>query len=111
MIRHPSILAQPAPDSPLGHIHDGIAAIGERQGPVWSNAAVLAVLWAAHVDRQSAAQIAVTHGATRAAVLGLLHRVRQARIADAGRDPLRRSRLGMIALLHDLDVFAQGDGA
>ena len=98
---------------------------------IWPDAAVLGVLCAKH-DGQSAAQIALSHGTSRAAVLGLLHRVRRARAEDAGSAPLNplarqmlrqsvargtsfaeiaergdgrrfgRTRLALLALAHDM---------
>lgn len=88
---------------------------------IWTDADILDVLQR-HADGQSATVIAGTLGASRAAVLGVLHRVRQAQeamlplcdasvlavlrqaaagvpFADIARDT-GRSRLALIGLFH-----------
>lgn len=66
---------------------------------VWSDGDVLAVLWRYHAMAQTAAQIAVTFGASRSAVLGLVHRQK---LALAQMDPDGLSDADLLDLLDQL---------
>ena len=73
------------------------------QRVLWSDCDVLDVLWAHRVKRLTASQLALTYGATRNAVCGLIHRV------NVALNPADLDRLGDEALLRILDKV-RGEG-
>lgn len=68
----------------------------------WTDAEVLAVLWAHRARGQTAAQLAMVHGCTRNAIVGLVHRIDSALTVD------QIAALPDEVWLHVLDRFEAG---